>query len=630
MKRSALVAALLAALLAACAGIPPATRERSALDARVAAQLESRGLGADALAVMDNVVRHDAPPPRAAQPLVRELLKDPLAAADAAALFRRLVPPGLLRLAEPHPAPAPKPFDELLGAYIEELAAARRDLLLATGKAPIDEAAILRGFASGQIAVDPLLAVAAATDGIALARANSRFLGATARFVEALQTATGMPREARRFDSPIGVVSIGSPGPDRHGPDAALIIDPGGDDVYERAPLTGGAVSVIIDLGGNDRYLGSDAVVRGLSAIVDLAGDDRYEMDGPGLGAAVAGVSVVVDRGGNDFYRATYFGEAAAAFGIGALLDLAGDDRYEILAFGQGFGLGGGLGLLWDRGGDDSYKAARYAQGNGTHEAVGVLRDEAGNDRYEVGWGAAQGMGLDLALGVLFDGSGDDTYVASAYAQGTGTANGLGLLFDGGGNDRWQTDGDPRTWGQAEWFRRLPTLGFLLHGPGRSEFALPGKVLAEPPAPRKLVEAQGKAQCPPELSSPTRAELAALRRDHLDAVYEMGGRVRCAPPWDELVRLLDADPATPLGGAIALALREQPATPAQRAAILRRLDAHPRCSVRAGALVARADAAAAQAALGSSCYLMQAAALEVLERLGVQPASSSLPSFLRK
>jgi hypothetical protein len=231
---------------------------------------------------------------------------------------------------------------------------------------------------------------------------------------------------------------------------------------------------------------------------------------------------------------------------------------------------------------------------------------------------------------VLVDAAGDDTYKANAYAQATGTANGIGLLVDGGGADRWQTEGDFRVWGQAEWLRGLPTLGFLVHEPGRGEFVTAGKVLAEPPPPAKLVEAVGKPDCT-QAKPVSRAELAALRRDHFDAAYDLGQRIRCAPPWDELGRLLESDPQTPLGIWIARAMREQPSPPAQREAIVRRLAGHQRCSVRAAALVLQADAAASRAALASPCYIMQAAALESLEQLGVAlPPDAALPSFLRK
>jgi hypothetical protein len=76
--------------------------------------------------------------------------------------------------------------------------------------------------------------------------------------------------------------------------------------------------------------------------------------------------------------------------------------------------------------------------------------------------------------------------------------------------------------------------------------------------------------------------------------------------------------------------------------ILRVLDEHPRCSVRTAALSLRstlatddasraASAQQAQAALRSSCWRLQAAALPALDRLGAKPdPGAPLPSFLRR
>jgi len=212
MRKTALV--LLAAALAGCTGVePPEDAARSRLEARIAAALAQRGLGLDALSVIDNVVRHEGPPPPAAPPLVRELLADPLRAIDGR---RPLPPPRAVRARPVRRAPEgapPRPFDEILAAYIEELAAAQRELRAATGKVRLDEAAIVRGLAQGQLPVDSLVAMAAATDTAGLQHANHRFLDATARFVAALRVAPDLPRAARRFDSPIGIVSIGSPAP---------------------------------------------------------------------------------------------------------------------------------------------------------------------------------------------------------------------------------------------------------------------------------------------------------------------------------------------------------------------------------------------------------------------------------
>ncbi len=246
---------------------------------------------------------------------------------------------------------------------------------------------------------------------------------------------------------------IGSRGADRHAP-AALIVDPGGDDVYERAPASGGAISVIVDLGGNDRYGGSDVAVRGLSALFDLAGDDRYEMSGPGIASAIAGASLLVDASGDDRYRAPYFGQAFAAFGIAALIERGGDDSYDIDAWGQGSAFTGGLALLWDVAGNDRYTARgladAYERGGGLSGSqgtamgirtmlpggVGILRDDGGNDTY-IAEMFAQGSGYFYGVGLLWDRGGDDRYQAIRYAQGAGVHAAVGVLRDEGGDDRY-------------------------------------------------------------------------------------------------------------------------------------------------------------------------------------------------
>jgi hypothetical protein len=662
------------------------------LEARVARLLAERGLG-ETLAVIDNTLRHEGPTPRDAPPLTRELLGRPLDALDAQAIFERSVPEALRNLAA-DPAPvAAQPFDRLLDAYIEELAALQADLLAATG--PLDEAKVLNQVGNGVLGADLQLEIGASLDRGALGRVNERFAAATSRFAQALRSARDWP-EPMQFQSAIGLVIIGSRGADRHGP-AALIVDPGGDDVYERAPASGGAISVIVDLGGNDRYGGSDFVVRGLSALFDFAGDDRYEMSGPGLASAVAGASLLVDGSGDDSYRAPYFSQGFAAFGIAALIDRGGNDSYEINAWGQGSaftgglallwdangndrytarglpdaydrggGLSGaqgvamgirtmlpggvgilrddggndvyaaemfaqgtgyfyGLGLLWDRGGDDRYEAVRYAQGTGVHEAVGVLRDEGGNDRYALKVGVGQGMGLDLAVGVLVDTAGDDHYAAGLLAQAAATANGVGILSDGGGADRFEIGAGDRQWGHAQWLRGMPSFGVFLHDPARASFQSDGKPLAAPPAPRKVLEAEADAQCPPGVTVAV-AEIEALRRDHFDAVYHVGGRLPCAlgdplahaALWQALDAELARHPASPLAGWIAIGFGAHPPPPALYQSVLDRLDAHPYCSVRALSLAAVPRAEVARRALDSSCFRLQAAAAQALEKLGAR------------
>ena len=477
-------------LVAACVAVPARVEVSNDLAARVEAILARRGLGPDALLVIDNILRNDgvAPPPFS-PPFVRELLARPLAAGNAAALFDRTVPVALRRIAENaavlHVAgDAPARLNYLLDTYIGELAEAQR-ILKAARNAPIDARAIIGWLQQELPSRDQMHSVAAAVDPVALDRANALFLEATARFIRAVRTAgreLRFPDKPMRFDSAIGAIVVGTAGDDVHGPGAALIVDPGGNDVYERAPVTGGAVSVIVDLGGDDRYDGSDVVVRGLSAIIDFSGNDRYTTTGPGLGAAIAGVSLIVDFSGDDNYEAGVFGQGAAAFGLGAILDLRGNDTYRVRAGGQGFGMTGGVGLLWDRNGDDAYTAGgladAYDRGGGVSMAqgaatgsrtalgggVGILRDDAGNDAYEAQM-YAQGAGYYYGAGVLWDGGGDDRYRAVRYAQGAGVHEAVGVLRDESGNDRYEL-----TLGVGQGMGLDLAVGVLFDGAGNDRY----------------------------------------------------------------------------------------------------------------------------------------------------------------
>jgi hypothetical protein len=774
-SRITLVCAVAALLAAACATLPPVGSPRDgAFKARVGAIFESRALGVDAFSVIDNILRHEGGrSPRDAPPLVRELLAAPTAAADVPTLFYRAVPGTLRRWvddlstgprAADTPGVAPVDLRSLLDAYLGELAEAQRILRSATRGTAIEEEALIEQLRNNLPSANRLRATGDRVDQAALDRATSMFLNATARFTVSVRRAGGrlvLPERAVRFESAVGPVVIGTRGDDVHGPDAAVIVDPAGNDQYLRSPATGGAVSVIVDIGGDDRYLGSDVAVHGLSALVDIAGNDIYAMAGPGLGAAIAGAAIVMDFAGDDRYAAELFGEGAAAYGLGALVDLAGNDAYRLRAGGQGLGLAGGVGLLWDRdgsdtyvaagladvyerggglswaqgaafgyrtplgggigilrdeagddayqgqmyaqgagyyygagvlwdaAGSDSYRAARYAQGAGVHEAVGVLRDESGNDRYELSVGVGQGMGLDLAVGLLLDGAGHDRYRAPHLAQGAATANGLGIVADGGGTDHWRLDDPGQGWGRAEWSRGLPTLGVVIYDPARATFAGKDAVLAPSPAGadtgsplgRATVthEPRGKPRCPVaeaaeagpalplaealrrlapafaggafdagihadvrrQLATGLEASLADLPRDDFDVSWALGEALRCtlagasadsaAAMWSAMESVLEKEPASPYAGAISAALRERPAPAPRMERILAALDGHPSCGIRSAALRLRNTAPAAQVALRSPCWRLQASALFVLRRLGATPDPGvDLPTFLRR
>jgi hypothetical protein len=667
------------------------------------------------LQVIDNVLRHEGPPPPSPA-MVRALLAQPLAAQDAAAIFEGSAPAALGRLAAPVSADTGLPLDlrRLLDPYVAELAAAQRALRAALPLPPALPASLPTP--------DLQREVAARIDESALQRAASLFLEANARFAQAVRAAASrvvFPERGARIEFDAGVIVIGT----------------AGDDTHVLSPLRAARVSVIVDPGGNDRYLGSDPVLHGLAAIIDLGGNDHYASDGPAWGAAVAGVSLLLDVSGDDVYEAGEFGLGAALAGVGALVDLEGNDVYRLRAFGQGLGLalgtgllwdrtgndrylaagppdpfgrGGGLsfaqgiavgvrtgrgggvgilrddagsdtyeaqmfaqgtgyyyalGLLWDRSGDDRYRAVRYAQGNGVHEAIGVLRDEAGNDDYGLSVGVGQGMGLDLAVGVLADLEGDDRYAAPNLAQGAASANGVGIIIDAAGRNAWrleQKDG----WGRAEWSRGLPSVGLVLAdapvntGPATHEAGGAASCAPAPAAPPAQVSAAqalralgpGFVSGKPEgsayallleaLRTRTRTTLAELPADDFDVLWPLGIALRCALEgasaaqaagmWDAFEGMLRASPDTRYAGPLAGALRARPAPAVQMRRLIDRLAVHPSCAVRTAALALDGSAGAAQAALRSGCWQLQARALRILEQEGAAPrAPGAAPPFLR-
>lgn len=655
----AIVVVAASALAAGCAAIAPAGDR---LADRVGAVLERRGLGGDALRVIDNLLQNGPAAPLATPALVRDLLARPLEALDAQTVFARVVPPPLVSFTQGEP----KPFAELLNTYVEDLARAQH--VLQGAVRAFDEDLVLRQLQEKLPLPDALLPVAEAVEREKLHSANQLFIDATARFARHLAAAS-IP-EGQVLETGFGRIVIGTRG----------------NDVHRLTPVRGGKVAVIIDPGGDDEYRGSDLALSGFSAIIDLGGNDRYTMDGPGLGAAIAGAALLVDFAGDDRYEARFFAQGAGAFGFGALLDLAGNDRYRLEAWGQGFAIADGTGLLWDRGGDDSYlaggvadpfhragglsgaqgaafgyrgriaggigilrddggddtygaqmfaqgngyyyalgllwdrggndnyRALQYAQGNGVHQAIGVLREESGNDSYDLATVYGQGMGLDIAFGALVDDAGDDAYSAYNISQGAATANGLGLLADGGGADRFATGPVAHTWGHAEWMRGLPTVAMLLHGP-RARFTRDGRTGA--PQDWLAVQPMSATACP---SSDPGESLLCRLRDAPDP----------AALWTEYRRILE-DRKTPLAGWIAIALGQRPPSPAQAEEIAALLAERESCNVRALALRSWPTLPAAQAAVHSPCYRLQAAGVAALAKLGAPlPADARLPSFLRR
>lgn len=271
------------------------------------------------------------------------------------------------------------------------------------------------------------------------------------------------------FDTPYGRIAVGGPGNDVYQGRFTMIIDVGGNDVYQltdEPQVSGGLnpVRLIVDLEGDDTYSGGDyslgAGVNGVGILIDRAGNDAYQAGTYSLGSGMLGFGILHDLRGDDIYSGGTNSQGAGIFGIGMLLDDDGNDVYRCHAQSQAFAGVGGVGLLSDRTGNDTYLASspfvdvlRYddhqitfsqgaALGSRPHASGGiaVLVDGSGSDTY-ISDIYGQGTGYWFGIGSLIDRGGDDKYVAHQYAQGSGVHFATGYLHDVRGNDTYTSFG---------------------------------------------------------------------------------------------------------------------------------------------------------------------------------------------
>jgi hypothetical protein len=270
------------------------------------------------------------------------------------------------------------------------------------------------------------------------------------------------------FDTPMGPIAIGGPGPTVYHGDYFFILDLGGDDRYLGRVAAASAawdrpVSILIDLGGNDSYLSGKpldqgAALFGTALLWDLGkGRDLYRAGDLSQGAAILGAGMLLDEGGKNRFEGGALTQGAAGFGFGILASGRGSDSFDAARFAQGFGGVRGFGALIDLGGNEVYRAGgvylhkplfkdRYqslSQGFGIGErykdasgGIGLLYDGGGNDVYLCDI-YGQGAGYWMGLGALIDESGNDQYVCGQYGQGAGIHLAVGGLWDRGGNDTY-------------------------------------------------------------------------------------------------------------------------------------------------------------------------------------------------
>ncbi len=259
--------------------------------------------------------------------------------------------------------------------------------------------------------------------------------------------------------SPYGNVIIGGAGETVYSGRFAIIIDLGGDDIYN-CPAGGvdttSLFSIAIDLSGNDLYISHQpfafgSAFLGTGILIDRKGNDFYQTQNYGIASGLLGCGLLWDKDGDDTYKGNAVTIGSGYLGQGILLDEKGEDTYIGNVFCQGFGFVGGLGLLLDIAGNDNYTAqGKYpdrlrerehnlsmAQGFGFglrpwySGGAGILLDLEGNDNYRAEL-FAQGSSYWYALGMLVDRDGVDNYQAYRYTQGCGTHMTVGCLIDDG------------------------------------------------------------------------------------------------------------------------------------------------------------------------------------------------------
>lgn len=266
------------------------------------------------------------------------------------------------------------------------------------------------------------------------------------------------------WQTPEGRCVVGGSGSNKYTGSFRLIIDIGGDDVYDLPPVPPGTFRFIGDLSGNDFYTGAASGGSGVGAVdvlVDCAGNDTYRGKRWSQGAGCLGVGVLADFGGDDIYTANWCSQGAGFLGIGLLYEVSGTDNYSSEAYSQGFAYAKGFGTIMEQAGNDQYRAGwkiedsrwpnrahlsmsqgfgygmrPWTTGVGTDGGIGVLSDKQGDDVYESDL-FSQGGSYWYALGILHDWQGADRYIAGQYSQGSGIHLSFAALLDDSGDDMY-------------------------------------------------------------------------------------------------------------------------------------------------------------------------------------------------
>lgn len=276
-------------------------------------------------------------------------------------------------------------------------------------------------------------------------------IAATERLQRFVLATPQLPALAWTLTTPMGQIVVNTTGDNNHYQltDPLLVLDVGGDDVYEFLPCSS-----------------PSGKLHPIRVLLDHQGNDRHISTAPGAdpSSATLGYGILWDTQGNDQYQGTQQAQASALFGAALLMDGGGNNQFFANSHAQGYAMGG-LAVLLSGTGDDQFTAQTHAQGSAGPLGVALLIDPAGNERYtldntplllpspqlpdrnaSMGQGAGRGIlattsdGRSTAggIGMLMDLAGDDHYVAQVFAQGAGYQEGLGFLVDDTGHDHFE------------------------------------------------------------------------------------------------------------------------------------------------------------------------------------------------
>ncbi len=235
------------------------------------------------------------------------------------------------------------------------------------------------------------------------------------------------------IETKYGKIALGGTGNDHYKGDFALIVDLGGDDVYD------------IEINSKN-----DAIRYPLRLIVDFMGNDKYRSGSYGLASGYFGVGLILDLAGNDSYEGGDFSLGCGIFGLGGIIDYSGNDTYKSHSFSQASSVIG-MGFLIDYSGNDSYTASHFSQSFAGPKSFSFLHDKAGNDRYiiktkrtQMSFSQAVSVGLDDLWGggiaVLIDEAGIDTFSSTNVTQSFAIGHGFTALINYGSNATYTAD----------------------------------------------------------------------------------------------------------------------------------------------------------------------------------------------